>query len=249
MSPLLFHYTSLAVYIVAGIAALIAVVSLVQLLSPRQLSPRNRQAKSFAIAMFLCVSLLGAHYAYGEWYFWPAYFESQKLRARALPNLMLVAKNEVVSRTEITTIDGEKIVLGGNDGTIVVVNLFATWCGPCIQELPELQKSWDYFKSFPFVKYVIVGRGQTEETLREFAKERNYSLPFAADEDASFFKTFAKEKEGIPITLLILPDGTVAMIQHGYGGEPLHHLNARLDLLTSVLHESNHGVTKQSETQ
>lgn len=239
MSYLQYHYLSQAVYVATGMALLIAVIILVQMISPRQLPSRHKQARTLAIAAFVGTTVWGAHYFYSEWYFWPDFTQDQQRQAGSRPKELLVEEKDVLSLTEITTIDGEKVILGGNDGTIVVVNFFATWCGPCVQELLELEKSWNFFKKFPYIKFVVVGRGQNAKTVRKFRDEKKYTLPFSVDEDESLFHRFAKS--GIPITFLILPDGAVGYVQQGYGGERLDHLNGRLDILT-IMRDSSHGL-------
>jgi hypothetical protein len=126
MTYIQFQYLSQGIYLISGIASLLAVVKLVQVLSPRQLPSRRIQFRQLAVWALIASIPLSAHYLYAEWYFWPDKWQKQREQAKRSPRIPLVDHGDVVEPTEITTIDGERIVIGGNE-TIVVLNFFATW--------------------------------------------------------------------------------------------------------------------------
>src|SRR5437660_2140915 len=67
-----------------------------------------------------------------------------------------------------TTLDGQKFDAKTLHGKVVLVNFFATWCGPCMEEMPHLQK--DIFQQFKDKNFVMVsiGREHNDAELKEF---------------------------------------------------------------------------------
>ena len=82
---------------------------------------------------------------------------------------------------EIDLIDGEPFKLSDQRGKVVLINIWATWCGPCVAEMPEIdQLAEDYADDL-----VVIGIncGEPEETVVDFVEENGYGYLFAADTD------------------------------------------------------------------
>jgi peroxiredoxin len=114
-------------------------------------------------------------------------------------------------------------------GKVVVVNFFATWCGPCLRELPHLQEIYDRHRGDDRFALLTIGREETPETLREFAREHRWTFPMAADEERKAYDQFARET--IPRVYVIAPDGTIAFQSVGYSKRGITRLNAAIDKL------------------
>ena len=54
---------------------------------------------------------------------------------------------ELAPEFQITCIDGTAFQLGDSQGQVIVINFFATWCGPCQDELPHLESIWKEFQN------------------------------------------------------------------------------------------------------
>jgi len=91
----------------------------------------------------------------------------------------------------LATPDGMKIRLPELRGRVVLLNFFATWCGPCQQELPHLQKIWDEMCSNGDFAMVVVGREESAATVAQFKAEHNFTFPMAADPDRSIYAMYA----------------------------------------------------------
>ena len=107
----------------------------------------------------------------------------------------------------VATIDGNTFDLAEQRGKWTVVNFWATWCGPCIKEMPELS-ALDAMREH----IVVVGlayEDTTVEDMQAFLKQRPVVYPIALvdvyDPPADF-----ETPRGLPMTYLIAPDGKVS---------------------------------------
>jgi len=125
------------------------------------------------------------------------------------------------------TIDGKTIDISTLKGKVILVNFFATWCPPCNQELPVLQKKvWErYMNSKDFV-LIILGREHSEEELIKWVKEKGYSMPFAPDPERKIYSMYAKES--IPRNVIIGKDGKIAFQSIGFTEEEFKSLEDKL---------------------
>ncbi len=112
---------------------------------------------------------------------------------------------------------GGTFTLSEHRGKVVLVNFWATWCGPCVGELPDFQQlQQDYADELVIL---AVNCGESAETVESFMAENGYTFAVHADEAYRWggFLT------GIPYTVVIGPDGTVAATQLGGGSGMYGH--------------------------
>ncbi len=131
----------------------------------------------------------------------------------------LVSVGEQAPDITITPLDGTAIQLDDMRGQVVLVNFFATWCGPCKLELPDLQAIWNEVHADDEFRMFVIGREESAETVRSFRAEHGFTFPMAADPDRSAFGRFATES--IPRTYLIDRAGTIVYQCTGYDFEKL----------------------------
>jgi len=115
---------------------------------------------------------------------------------------------------EYTTLDGETTDLKSLRGKVVLVNFFATWCGPCMAEMPHLEKEvWQKFKDKNFAM-VAIGREHENKELTDFPKKRQVTFPVAGDPKRRISSRYAKQH--IPRNYVIGADGKIAFQSVGY---------------------------------
>jgi peroxiredoxin len=90
---------------------------------------------------------------------------------------------------------------------VIVLNFFATWCGPCQEELPQLQAIWNEFRNQDHFTMLVVGREETDESVKAFQQAHGFTFPMASDRDASIYAKFASRS--IPRTYLISRQGII----------------------------------------
>ncbi len=114
-----------------------------------------------------------------------------------------------------TTIDGQPFDLSSMKGKIVIINFFATWCGPCNSELPVLQKNiWEKYKNNKSFRLIILGREHSAQEVSDFVKAKSFTMPFAPDPGREIFKLYATQS--IPRNVIVGKDGKIIFQSIGY---------------------------------
>jgi len=110
---------------------------------------------------------------------------------------------------KLSTLDGEAVTLESYRGKTVLLNHWATWCGPCVAEMPSLAALHESIDRDD-VAIVLVSM-EDAGTVRSFFDEKGFSLPayVAADLPAVF------ESRGIPATFIFDSEGTVVFSHIG----------------------------------
>jgi thiol-disulfide isomerase/thioredoxin len=107
----------------------------------------------------------------------------------------------------ITTLDGKSWDLAAQRGHWVIVNFWATWCVPCITEMPGLSR---YVASHPDVRAIgLAYEDSAPAEIRAFLGKHPVGYPIAQLTPDKPLKDF-DEPLGLPTTYLVAPDGTVA---------------------------------------
>lgn len=121
---------------------------------------------------------------------------------------------------KLQSLDGEETSLSAFEGKVLFVNLCATWCGPCVVEMPSIQRLYEQFAQEE-VAFLLVS-DETPNLVEEFAKEQEWALPLYVTDEA---RPSAFESLGIPATFILDRTGRIVFRHVG---------SARWDDETSV---------------
>jgi peroxiredoxin len=104
---------------------------------------------------------------------------------------------------------GHDVSLEDHLGEVVLLNIWATWCGPCRVEMPPIQASYDRYKDQGFtVLAVSIDRGpRYEEKVGDFAEEYGLDFPILLDPDGRVTEVF--RTVGVPETFVLGRDGRI----------------------------------------
>lgn len=106
---------------------------------------------------------------------------------------------------ELEDIEGEHVKLSDFKGQVTILNYFATWCGPCVDEAPELEAfDQEYGKDF---KLLIIDLGETRDRVKKFIDKHKTTSTYLFD-----FKQEVSKKYGVigqPETFIIDKNGII----------------------------------------
>ena len=108
-------------------------------------------------------------------------------------------------------------------GKVVLVSLFATWCGPCQKELAEVQSTlWPKYKDNKDFVLLVIGREHTDEQLQKYNERKKFTFPLYPDPKREVFSLFAEKT--IPRAYLFGKDGKLVYSSVGYTAEEFQTL-------------------------
>jgi len=108
---------------------------------------------------------------------------------------------------------GENLRLSEYRGDVVMINFWATWCGPCRQEMPLLD---DLYNRYGRVGFTLLGVNIDDDSRRamKMIEELGISFPVLFDESKDVSKLY--EVGAMPVTILVDREGTVRYVHLGY---------------------------------
>ena len=115
----------------------------------------------------------------------------------------------------VTTIEGEVFTLSEvlASKKAVMINLWATWCGPCEMEFPFIQEAYELYQNDVEIIALSVEKNDTDEVLASYALSHGMTFPVAGGTETGLREMFVTE--GIPTTVLVDRFGNIVLIEVG----------------------------------
>ena len=141
-----------------------------------------------------------------------------------------VLPDRLLSR-ELKSLDKGSFRLSDFSGKIIVVNLWASWCGPCRAEIPDYEKVRKEYagKSVEFIGLTTEDPRTASDKVQKFVREFNFGFRLGwADHETA--RTLMGGRSVIPQTIVIAGDGHIISHWHGYSrGQSRDHLEQVID--------------------
>ena len=106
----------------------------------------------------------------------------------------------------LTDINGKSHTLSAYKDKVFLLNFWASWCPPCREEMPSMQKMYDTWDKNKFI-LLAVNVDEGREKAKEFAQKNGYTFPILIDSERKVSKNY--EVSGIPTTYLIDEKGRI----------------------------------------
>jgi len=117
----------------------------------------------------------------------------------------------------VANMDGESFTLSSARGKWVFLHFWASWCGPCREEMPAIQKMNEALDHDRF-EIVLINTAENEDTIFSFLAETGISMGSLMDADGQVTEKY--KPRGLPTTMLIDPDGNLQY--QAIGGREWH---------------------------
>lgn len=149
------------------------------------------------------------------------YLSELELKANqsALEEIKKTMINEPAPKFTLVDLKGEKVSLAELKGKIVIIDFWATWCGPCIQSFPGMQKAVNKFATDPNVKFLFVNSWENnvedkKKNAEDFVNKNKYSFQVLLDNDNKVIESY--KVNGIPTKFIIDKEGNIRFKAVGF---------------------------------
>ena len=133
----------------------------------------------------------------------------------ANPNTEINQKEKEVAAYDFTlkSLEGKELNFEEQRGKVVFINFWATWCAPCIAEMPSIQNLYEVYKDDANVSFVMINIDDKKSKAKQFIDKKNYTFPVYFAASTLIPKVYSTK--GIPATFVIDKEGYIVYKKTG----------------------------------
>lgn len=153
--------------------------------------------------------------------------EEDRARRRTEVAAGLKATRDSLPAFVLATLAGDTVRSTSLAGHVAVINFWSTGCGPCVVEMPEMQRFWRQVASDTAVRLVTISSDDNLDSLRAWLRGRHYDFPVLVDAGyGGHVGVYA-----IPTTFFVDRSGRIAFLKEGWSEELAEEFGWRVDML------------------
>lgn len=111
----------------------------------------------------------------------------------------------------LINLEGQSVNLKDYEGKVVFLNLWATWCPPCVGEMPEIQKLYDHFKGNKDIAFLMVSN-EPPSKIKSFIDKRGFTFPVYSTQ---YNPPVPFSTQSIPTTFVLSKNGQIKIRETG----------------------------------
>lgn len=127
----------------------------------------------------------------------------------------------------LATLEGDTLSAAELEGSIVVLNVWGKWCGPCVKEMPDIQKLYEKYRSSDEVRILTINNDDNPNDVREWMRENDYTFPVLLDD--GYLST--NDVSAFPTTWVTSEERRIAFEKEGYTENLVEEFSWRVESL------------------
>jgi thiol-disulfide isomerase/thioredoxin len=137
------------------------------------------------------------------------------------------SKDNDIAKVNLSELTGQPIDLAQFEGKAVFINFWATWCKPCIQEMPTIASAQDKLKNENVI--FLLASNEEPDQIERFIKKHSYKFHYVHLENMEALKI-----QALPTTFIFNPEGKMKFSENGFRSwdEP-----ANIELITKIMND------------
>ncbi len=108
---------------------------------------------------------------------------------------------------DLPDLEGTRHRMGDYRGRVVIVNFWATWCPPCREEMPSMQRAYEQLRA-EGIEMLAINIGEDEDIIFAFTADYPVEFPLLMDLDSTTIQSWPVK--GLPTTFVVDPQGRLA---------------------------------------
>jgi len=126
---------------------------------------------------------------------------------KSTPTLTALAERPLAPDFSLVDMADDLHQLSAYRGRVVIVNFWATWCPPCREEMPAMQRAWEKLKQED-IAMLAINIGEDEDTIFAFMANYPVEFPLLLDRNSAVIQSWPVQ--GLPTTFVVDPQGRLA---------------------------------------
>lgn len=150
-------------------------------------------------------------------------------RRRTVVMSELRSERDRMPAFELVTTGGATVRSDTLAGRVTVINFWGKWCGPCVAEMPEMQRFWRQVAADSAVRFLTINNDQNLEELGQWMRQNQYDIPILVDGGYA-----ARSSVNLfPTTWFLDRAGRIAFVKPGYSEQLAEEFGWRVEVLKS----------------